>query len=77
MDQLAIISWNENGFWQADLFCDPPADSKAWGLISPMPDAFFTCARNEGPNEALAKAKIKWPAAKLETVYPDHYDQDE
>ncbi len=57
-DQRAIVSYNDNGFWQADLF-DGDADE---------PDAFFTMSVNDTAEQCADKAKVKWPLASVEII---------
>jgi len=56
---VAQVSWNENGFWQGDLF---------WGEWADTPETFFTLKRGQTKEDAIAKAGEKWPLAELRVV---------
>lgn len=64
MADVAVVSYNEKGFWQGDLYCDASTwDQHDWD--GAIPDAYFTCKRDEGPGVAVAKAQSTWPDAEL------------
>jgi hypothetical protein len=64
MPDLVIVSMHENGFPIADLYrdCgDMPADE--FERLGMAPDGFFTMKKGDSLNQAIAKAKDKWPEA--------------
>lgn len=56
---VAQVSWNEKGFWQADLF---------HGEYAEEPETFFTLKRGQTKEDAIARAKEKWPLAVLQVA---------
>lgn len=64
-DDVAVVSWNEKGFWQADLFHDA-SEWDAWDWESGNPaDGFFTMAHGASLEDAMVKAAATWPGAKV------------
>lgn len=62
--QMAVISWNEKGFWQGDLYLD-------WSPEDPegvSPDNFFTCGRTATLFDAKRQAAFHWPDAHIKVV---------
>lgn len=63
---LVIVSMNEKGFPQADLYfgmADMPTDEfEACGMA---PDGFFTMEPGDSLGTAYAKAQLTWPEAKV------------
>ncbi len=57
-DFTALVSFNESGFWQAELF-DGESDE---------PETFFTMSPDATAEQCAAKARAKWPLAKVEIV---------
>lgn len=69
MGDVAIVSYNENGFWQSDLYCDADhINGGDWEWLQPIPDAFMTFGKSDGKDIAIARTKEKWPDAKLEVA---------
>lgn len=73
MGGTAIVSWNENGFWQADIFLNTEPHEIEAGLAS---DGFFTMAREASSEDTEAKARETWPSATVIVWYPDEDDED-
>ena len=65
---IAQISYHEKGFWQGDLF---------WGEYSEEPESFFTLTTKGSKEEAIARAKEKWPLAEIRVVEDDDDIADE
>lgn len=63
----AHVSWNENGFWQGDLFIGD-AD---------CPEAFFTLKRGQTKDDAVAKARASWPGVPISVIDPEDDDGDD
>ena len=59
---LVLVSMNEKGFPQADLFLETNHDDDLDGAAA---DQFFTMKRGDTIEAAVAKAKAKWPKARL------------
>lgn len=57
--QVAIITWNEKGFWQGDLWHDWAPDDPE-GI---SPDDFFVCSKDSILSDALLQAATSWPDA--------------
>lgn len=59
---LAIVSMHEKGFPTADLYIGANWDDDLEGVA---PDSFFTMKRGDTIEAACAKAKEKWPNARV------------
>lgn len=69
---VVIVSYNENGFYQADFFKsagDIPLEE--WENIGAAPDSFMTFARNGSLEDALTRAQERWPDAILRNAEDD------
>ena len=74
-NDVAIVSWNEGGFWQADLFCGAAEwDQWDWEDGTP-PDAHFTLKIGQTSGDAFARAREKWPGVDARDGYT--LDEDE
>jgi len=75
---VALVTWNENGFWQADLYKGAGSwDREDWNGC-PEPDAFFTMAKGKTPDDAANRAAEKWPKTEIQVLaLPDQDDEDE
>ena len=66
---VAVVSWNANGFWQADLFMDwRGASAKDWGEHDGVPDDFFTLSKDDDEEAAMHRAAEKWPGCEVVTI---------
>lgn len=71
---LVIVSMNEKGFPQADLFYETNWDDDLDGCAA---DAFFTMKRGDTIADAVAKAEAKWPDARVMIAAEDENDNEE
>jgi len=73
MIDVVIISWNENGFWQGDLYRD-------WTPEMPegvSPDNFFTCLKDADYLEAVRRSIELWPTAFIYVITEEEQEDDE
>lgn len=64
---IVLISMHEKGFWQADLYlngCELPAGD--WAAIGPSPDEFITLKKGATMLDAMHKARVRWPLARID-----------
>lgn len=68
MPDLVLLHWDDRDFWHADMFVgygDMPAED--FERISPEPDAYLTTRKGAKWQDALERARAKWPDAVFET----------
>lgn len=74
---LAIVSMNEKGFPQADLYLGvagmPSDEFEACGMA---PDTFFTMEIGDSLGTAYVRAQMTWPDAKVVIAEDDEPEED-
>lgn len=71
---LVIVSMHEKGFPSADLYIGTNWDDDLEGVC---PDGFFTMKRGDTIEAAVAKAKEKWPDARVMIAEEPENDDEE
>ena len=71
---LVIVSMHEKGFPSADLYVETNWDDDLEGVA---PDGFFTMKRGDSLDAAVAKAKDKWPGARVMIAEESENDDEE
>ena len=67
---LVIISKHEKGFWQADLYFDGTSiPINEWESGGVVPDGFFTMKRGQTMQDAIHRAREKWPSARIDGAF--------
>jgi hypothetical protein len=61
------VSWNENGFWQADVYLNTTAEEWDDNSGAP-PDGFFTGCKGESETSVIVRAARKWPTADIRSI---------
>lgn len=75
---VAVVSWNANGFWQADLFMDwAGASWRDWMEHDGVADDFFTLAKDGTEDQAKRRAAEKWPGCEVTVMQQDDEGEDE
>ena len=74
---VALVTWNEKGFWQADLYRGAGSwDREDWNSC-PEPDDFFTGKRTQNADDVANRACEKWPKTEVQILaMPDTDDGD-
>lgn len=74
---VVIVGWNDNGFWEADIYKDVEVSpSGAFDLHGSVSDGFITMSRHLSKLEASGRAAIAWPTALIQ-VADDETDDGE
>lgn len=71
---IVVVSWNDKGFWQADLYRSA-SDLNGDEIAALPPDLFCTFKRSHTFDEALALTKVRWPNAEILTVEDEEIDE--
>lgn len=71
---LVIVSMHDKGFPSADLYIGANWDDDLEGFA---PDSFFTMKRGDSLDAAVAKAKDKWPGARVMIAEESENDDEE
>lgn len=77
MSAVAVISFHEKGFFQADLYRNASGWERADWDAGHSPDAFFTMKKGDNLSAAMSRAREKWPDCDVrEACEPDEHEDE-
>ena len=75
---LVIVSWNDNGFWQADEYLQAAQyDGNEMERMGLAPDCFVTFPRDVSREDAISRAAAWRPQADLRVAEDDENEESE